>query len=135
MIVAAYTERAPTVHTDAQDEQLRQVAETRGKPVSVPVRKALESVYIAPQVAADRLAALEELLALNAPVADWEESVRKGKGQLRTKWPQACCDWRQTSCRLPSMAPSRRKHWRASMARPANTRVRSDPCAVIATTG
>ena len=65
------TQRVQTVLTDAQHERLRQLAKTSGKPISVLVREAIESVYFAPQVAADRLAALDELLALNAPVADW----------------------------------------------------------------
>lgn len=79
--MAVYTERVQTVLTPEQYEQLAQMAEQQKKPVSVLIREAIEQTYF---VEIDRLRrhnALERLLALEAPTADWpqmEEEIEKG---------------------------------------------------------
>lgn len=67
-----YTQRVQTVLTEKQFRELERVAEDTGKPISLLVREAVETVYFAPQQEAKRLKALEELLSLDAPVADWD---------------------------------------------------------------
>jgi hypothetical protein len=71
--MTAYTRRVQTVLTDQQFEELFQLALETSKPVSVLVREAVETAYFVPKQRQQRLKALERLLALNAPVADWEQ--------------------------------------------------------------
>lgn len=72
-MMAAYTRRAQTVLTDEQFEELMRLAAETAKPVSVLIREAVETVYFASIEKQRRLAALEELLSLEAPVDDWEQ--------------------------------------------------------------
>lgn len=72
-MMSLYTQRVQTVLSDDQFRQLSQTAAETGKPLSVLVREAIEKTYFAPREEEQRLAALRELLSLNAPVADWEE--------------------------------------------------------------
>lgn len=72
-MMSLYTQRVQTVLSDDQFRQLIQTAAETGKPLSVLVREAIEKTYFAPREEEQRLAALRELLSLNAPVAEWEE--------------------------------------------------------------
>jgi len=61
------------VLTEEQYALLQSLSEKRGKPVSVLIREAIEQVYVQEAIQQRRQAAVERLLALNAPVADWEQ--------------------------------------------------------------
>ncbi len=71
--MSIYTQRVQTVLTDKQYQQLSDIAVESGRALSVLIREAVELVYLAPKQEKDRLEALQELLSLNAPVADWEQ--------------------------------------------------------------
>lgn len=68
-----YTRRVQAVLTEAQFQELAEIAKTAGRPVSVMIREAVETTYLRDIASRRRQAALEQLLALNAPVADWEQ--------------------------------------------------------------
>jgi len=68
-----YTCRVQTVLTEEQYSLLQSLSEERGKSVSELIREAIEQVYLEEAVRQRRQAAVERLLALNAPVADWEQ--------------------------------------------------------------
>ena len=79
--MAVYTKRVQTVLTEDQYETLSRLALEAGKPVSLLIREAIEAVYMVPVDLDRRRAALESLLSLDAPVADWEqmeEEIIKG---------------------------------------------------------
>lgn len=79
--MALYTQRVQTVLTEEQFAKLEQVVEETHKPMSVLIREAIEAVYFTPQRRQQRLAALENLLSLYAPVSDWaemEEEIIRG---------------------------------------------------------
>ncbi len=71
--MARYTHRVHTTLTEEQFATLSRVVEETQKPLSVLIRKAIEAVYFTPRSHHQRLVALENLLSLNAPVADWQE--------------------------------------------------------------
>jgi hypothetical protein len=71
--MAIYTERVQTVLTREQLAQLLELAEQQQKPVSLLIREAIEIVYLVDIDRQQRQRALETLLALDAPVADWPE--------------------------------------------------------------
>lgn len=71
--MSKYTERVQTVLTKAQYQQLIELAEAQQKPLSVMIREAVVERYLAKIDAEKRQQALENLLALDAPVADWPE--------------------------------------------------------------
>ena len=71
--MATYTRRVQAVLTDEQYEALSHLAEERGKPLSVLIREAVEKVYLEEVERGRRQAALQRLLSLEAPVADWEQ--------------------------------------------------------------
>jgi len=71
--MAQYTKRVQAVLTDEQYEMLSDLADETGKPVSQLVREAVEKVYLQKASEERRQAALEKLLSLDAPVADWQE--------------------------------------------------------------
>jgi predicted DNA-binding protein len=71
--MAVYTKRVQTVLTEVQYEALTQLADETGKPVSVLIREAVEDTYLAEVERRRRRVALEKLLALDAPVADWDQ--------------------------------------------------------------
>ena len=78
-----YTKRVQTVLSADQYELLLQIAEERGKPVSVLIREAIEAEYFKAVALTQRRAALKRLLSLEAPVADWEEMEKEiTKGPL-----------------------------------------------------
>lgn len=69
--MATYTKRVQTVLTDDEYETLRRIATERDQPLSIIIRTAVEQVYFDRARKEQRQAALAELLALDAPVADW----------------------------------------------------------------
>ena len=68
-----YTKRIQTVLSEEQYELLLQIAQERGKPISVLIREAITEKYFTEAALQRRRAALHRLLSLKAPVADWEE--------------------------------------------------------------
>jgi len=82
--MATYTKRVQTVLTDEQFETLCQLSKELDKPVSLLLREAIETVYFERAQQQRRQAALVKLLALNAPVADWdqmEEEIIRGANE------------------------------------------------------
>lgn len=71
--MAIYSKRIQTMLTEAQYETLLELARQQSKPVSVLIREAIEHIYFSPVELEQRRLALAELLALDAPVADWEQ--------------------------------------------------------------
>lgn len=71
--MAVYTQRVQTVLTKEQYEQLLALAEQEEKAVSVLIREAVEERYFVAIDQQKRQQALANLLALDAPVADWEQ--------------------------------------------------------------
>lgn len=78
--MAQYTERVQTVLTKEQYDRLIALAEDVQKPLSVLIREAIEERYFAPLAEQRRQLALENLLALNAPIADWPQMEREIEG-------------------------------------------------------
>ncbi len=79
--MAAYTERVQTVLTPQQYEQLQRLSQEVEKPVSVLIREAIEQTYFVELDRRRRRQALDRLVALEAPVADWsqmESEIEKG---------------------------------------------------------
>ena len=71
--MAFYTKRIQTMLTEEQNEKLTQLAEEQGKPVSVLVREAIENTYLVQAEREARRTALNNLISLEAPVADWDQ--------------------------------------------------------------
>lgn len=71
--MATYTERVQTVLTKEQYKRLMALAEKEEKPLSVLIREAVEERYFVPVERQKRQQALASLLALDAPVEDWEQ--------------------------------------------------------------
>ena len=79
--MAIYTVRVQTVLSEKQFAELAKLAEERDKPISVLVREAVEKVYLEATKLERRQAALDDLLAMQAPVVDWkqmEEEIGRG---------------------------------------------------------
>ena len=77
----AYTKRVQTVLSERQYATLSRLAAERHTPVSVLIRDAVETVYFERAQREQRLTALANLLALDAPVDDWpvmEEQIIRG---------------------------------------------------------
>jgi predicted transcriptional regulator len=75
--MAIYTHRVQTVLSDEQFTLLSQMAERLGKPISVLIRQAVEDVHFKQASLDRRRAALADLLAMNAPVAEWEQMEKE----------------------------------------------------------
>jgi predicted DNA-binding protein len=71
--MAVYTRRVQAVLTEEQYETLSRLSEEMAKPLSALIREAVEKVYLEQADQERRRAALRRLLALEAPVADWEQ--------------------------------------------------------------
>ena len=71
--MAVYTRRVQAVLSKDQYETLYRIAEEEHKPVSVLIREAVEKVYLEQADRTRRRAALQRLLSLGAPTADWEQ--------------------------------------------------------------
>ena len=79
--MAVYTERVQTVLTPEQYERLADLAEQQQKPVSVLIREAIEHTYFVELDQQRRRAALDRILALEAPISDWslmEDEIERG---------------------------------------------------------
>lgn len=79
--MATYTERVQTVLTSEQYKRLSQLAQQIDTPVSVLIREAIEQTYFVEMDYQRRRRALDRLLSLEAPVADWtemEEEIEEG---------------------------------------------------------
>lgn len=79
--MAVYTRRVQAVLSDDRYEALQRLSRDLGKPVSILVRDAIEQVYFERARRERRRAALDALLALDAPVAEWdqmEEEIARG---------------------------------------------------------
>ena len=79
--MGTYIKRVQTVLTEDQFTTLTRLSETTGKPLSVLIREAVEEVYFEQAQREQRQQALETLLALNAPVDEWdvmEEQIIQG---------------------------------------------------------
>ena len=77
----AYTKRVQTVLSERQYETLNRLGAERHTPVSVLIRDAVDAVYFVREQREQRLTALANLLALDAPVDDWpvmEEQIIRG---------------------------------------------------------
>ena len=59
--------------SEEQYETLSRLSKERDKPLSALIREAVEKVYLEQADQARRWAALQCLLSLEAPVADWEQ--------------------------------------------------------------
>ncbi|MFQ6100233.1 MAG: ribbon-helix-helix protein, CopG family [Anaerolineae bacterium] len=71
--MAVYTRRVQAVLSEEQYEMLFRLSKEQGKSMSVLIREAVEKVYLEQVCRAQRQAALQHLLSLEAPVADWEQ--------------------------------------------------------------
>ncbi len=71
--MAVYTVRVQTMLTKDQHNILMDCAQQAHKPVGVLVREAVQKVYLQDIERERRQRALNRLVALNAPVSDWEE--------------------------------------------------------------
>ena len=71
--MATYTKSIQAVLTDEQHEALLELSHKLNKPVSVLIRDAIDEVYFEQTRREKRRQALQTLLSLDAPVADWEE--------------------------------------------------------------
>lgn len=71
--MALYTERVQTMLTNKQYQLLTQVAQNEQKPLSVLVREAIEQVFFVETERRKRHDALNQIIALQAPVADWPQ--------------------------------------------------------------
>ena len=70
--MAIYTKRIQAVLTEEQYRALLKLAKQQHRPVSELVRDAIDSVYFGGAALEKRRAALQDLLSIDAPVADWE---------------------------------------------------------------
>lgn len=71
--MAIYTRRIQATLTEEQYRDLQRIARARHTTVSELVRDALEREYFEGPALEQRRQALQELLSLNAPVADWQQ--------------------------------------------------------------
>ena len=71
--MAIYTKRVQTVLTEEQYQKLTQLAAEKSKPVSLLIREAVDVVYFAEAKRQRRRAALDRILSLDTPSADWEQ--------------------------------------------------------------
>ena len=71
--MAIYTRRVQAVLTEKQYDTISRLSEEMGKPLSVLIREAVDKVYIEQAEQERRRAALQRLLSLEAPTADWEQ--------------------------------------------------------------
>ena len=70
------TSRVQVLFEPAQLLRLRTLAEAEGKSVGALVREAVERAYLDDE-RRDRMAAVERLVAMSLPVAEWEQMERE----------------------------------------------------------
>jgi len=71
--MGTYTKRVQAVLTDEQFALLNKLAAESGKTISMLIREAVQKIYLEEAVRERREDALNSLLSLDAPVADWEK--------------------------------------------------------------
>ncbi len=71
--MSMYTARVQSVLTPYQHAAMQELSKKSKTPISVLIRQAIEQVYFEPIAQKRRLNALDQLLSLDAPVADWEQ--------------------------------------------------------------
>lgn len=71
--MANYTRRVQTVLSEEEYARLTRLSTDLGRPLSTLIREAIERVYFEEEDRKRRRGALASLLALEAPVADWEQ--------------------------------------------------------------
>jgi len=71
--MGTYTKRVQAVLTDEQFALLNELAAESGKTISMLIREAVQKIYLEEAVQERREDALNSLLSLEAPVADWEK--------------------------------------------------------------
>jgi len=71
--MGTYTKRVQAVLTDEQFALLNKLAAESGKTISMLIREAVQKIYLEEAVRERREDALNSLLSLEAPVADWEK--------------------------------------------------------------
>ena len=72
-----YASRIQSLITEAQYRQLLRISKKQHKPISQLVREAIEEVYLRESATEQRRKALQELLSLQAPVADWSQMEKE----------------------------------------------------------
>ena len=75
--MAIYTVRVQTVLSREQFDLLTQLSEETQKPLSLLVREAIQQVYVEKNKRQRRRQALQKLLELEAPVADWAQMEKE----------------------------------------------------------
>jgi predicted DNA-binding protein len=75
--MAIYTVRVQTVLSSEQFDLLNQLSEETRKPLSQLVREAIQQVYVEKNERLRRRQALQKLLELEAPVADWDQMEKE----------------------------------------------------------
>lgn len=76
LMIVALTERTQVLLTPEQRGRVERLAARTSRSVGAVIRDAIDA-YVPPPAVADRRRALEELFALEAPVADWPELERQ----------------------------------------------------------
>lgn len=71
--MALNLKRVQTTLTEQEYRHLSRLANETHKPLSALIREAVEQVYFERKTRSRRRIALQNLLALNAPVADWQQ--------------------------------------------------------------
>jgi predicted DNA-binding protein len=75
--MAMYTVRVQTVLSREQFDLLTRLSEETQKPLSMLVREAIQQVYVEKNKRQRRRQALQKLLELEAPVADWAQMEKE----------------------------------------------------------
>jgi hypothetical protein len=75
--MGTYVKRVQTLLTEEEYQDLSRLSADWQKPLSALIREAVEKVYFEQVMRQRRRAALESLLALQAPVSDWPEMERE----------------------------------------------------------
>ncbi len=75
--MAMYTVRVQTVLSREQFDLLTRLSEETQKPLSMLVREAIQQVYVEKNNRQRRRQALQKLLELEAPVADWDQMEKE----------------------------------------------------------
>ena len=71
--MAIFTKRVQAVLSEEQFAELNQIAIEEDKTISELIRDAVDEVYFSRVAEEKRMAALDQLLNLEAPVTDWEQ--------------------------------------------------------------
>lgn len=96
-----YTERVQTLLTVDQLATLKDLATEHGSTVSALVREAVESTYLLQARRAQRRAALQTLIAIEAPTGEWEQLEQEIESGASGDLPGASHDQPGASDNLP----------------------------------